>query len=150
MSEFTKALLVASIFRYVLVIAGVVFAYMGYRLFILGYFEKAGELRAAFGNNHIILKQVAPGVFFALLGVATIAVGVYRGMEIKVPMGNSGDLRTAQYTNMAGQTSNAQVSPCTDKSDAEFIGTQRSSKQPTNKPAQVIVPPSQKTVTKNQ
>jgi hypothetical protein len=69
MSEFTKALLIANIYRY-LFVAGMAFAYMGYRLFVLGYFEKAGEFRAASGGNHILLKQVAPGVFFALFGVA--------------------------------------------------------------------------------
>ena len=33
MSEFTKALLVANVYRYLLIGAGVAFAYMGYRLF---------------------------------------------------------------------------------------------------------------------
>jgi hypothetical protein len=49
------------------------FAWMGYRLFKLGYFEKAGELKAAYGSNHLLVKQVAPGVFFAMLGALMVA-----------------------------------------------------------------------------
>jgi hypothetical protein len=85
MSEFTKALLIASVHRYLLICAGIAFACMGYRLFKLGYFEKAGELKAAFGEHHVLVKQVAPGVFFAALGVLTILTGVVRSVEVSVP-----------------------------------------------------------------
>lgn len=85
MSEFTKALLIANIYRYLLIVAGTTFVYMGYRLFVLGYFEKAGEFRAAAGGKHIVLKQVAPGVFFALFGILAISIGVFREIEINIP-----------------------------------------------------------------
>jgi hypothetical protein len=85
MSEFTEALLIANIYRYLLIVAGAAFVFMGYRLFVLGYFEKAGEFRAAYGENHVVLKQVSPGIFFALFGVIAISVGVFRGIEIDVP-----------------------------------------------------------------
>jgi hypothetical protein len=54
MSEFTKAVLVANIFRYLLIIAGIAFAYMGYRLFVLGYFkpcEDVGEKSEYFSGK---------------------------------------------------------------------------------------------------
>jgi hypothetical protein len=85
MSDFTQALLIANIYRYLLICAGVAFAYMGYRLFVLGYFEKSGELKVAFGDHHLLLKQVAPGVFFAALGVLAISIGFLRKIEITVP-----------------------------------------------------------------
>ena len=85
MSDFTEALLIANIYRYVLILAGVAFAYMGYRLFVLGYFERSGELKLKFGDKHLLLKQVAPGVFFAALGVLAISVGFFRKIEITVP-----------------------------------------------------------------
>ena len=85
MTEFTQTILAANIYRYLLIIVGFVVVHMGYRLFVLGYFEKAGELKASFGTNHILLKQVGPGIFFALFGVAIICVGVFRRIEISVP-----------------------------------------------------------------
>ncbi|HTT17870.1 MAG TPA: hypothetical protein VMG82_02930 [Candidatus Sulfotelmatobacter sp.] len=85
MSEFTQALLIANIYRYLLIVAGTVIVFMGYRLFDRGYFEKGGELRATWGGNHILLRQVAPGVFFAVFGLLTISVGVFRKIEISVP-----------------------------------------------------------------
>lgn len=90
MSEFTEALLIVNIYRCLLIVAGMAFGYWGYRLFVLGYFEKAGEFRAAYGENHIVLRQVSPGVFFAIFGVIAIAIGVYRGIEINVPSSSGG------------------------------------------------------------
>jgi len=85
MSEFNQALLISNLYRCLLIIAGLCFAYWGYLLFDKGYFEKGGELKAKFGENHLLLKQVAPGVFFAAIGVLAIAVGVARGINISVP-----------------------------------------------------------------
>jgi hypothetical protein len=85
MSEFNQALLISNLYRCLLIIAGICFAYWGYRLFDKGYFEKGGELKAKFGENHLLLKQVAPGVFFAALGALAIAIGVARGISISVP-----------------------------------------------------------------
>lgn len=92
MSEFTKALLIANIYRYLLIVAGMACVYMGYRLFVLGHVEKGGELKATSGRTHIHLKQVWPGVFFALFGVAIIAVGIYRGIEINLPGSGTGKM----------------------------------------------------------
>jgi hypothetical protein len=85
MSEFNQALLIANIYRYLLIIAGTFFAFWGYRLFDKGYFEKGGELKVAFGEHHLMLKQVWPGIFFAALGVLAMAIGVFRKIEISVP-----------------------------------------------------------------
>jgi len=56
---------------------------MGYRLFRLGVFEKAGELKANWGDRSLLLKAAAPGTFFALFGSAIIAVTVWKGFTIE-------------------------------------------------------------------
>jgi hypothetical protein len=89
MSELSKAMLAANFFRYLLIIPGTMMMYWGYRLFLLGFTEKGGELKAAYGKTYIILKSVAPGVFFAAFGVITISIGVYRGIDIKLPDGST-------------------------------------------------------------
>jgi len=115
MSEFTKAMLVANIFRYLLIPAGLGVIYMGYRLFVLGYFEKSGELEAKFGPHHLIIKQAAPGVFFAVLGAFIIATGVFRRMEISVPIvAGSGTGRKAAM-------SDAYQIPCKDDTKSEIF-----------------------------
>lgn len=86
MNDLSRAFLIASIYRYALIVAGFSFALMGYRLFKLGYFEKAGELKASYGGKHFLLKQVAPGIFYAAFGVATIACAVVRQVTVIRPV----------------------------------------------------------------
>src|SRR5207302_9043961 len=69
---------------------GTAFAYMGYRLFEAGVFGKAGELEGASGNNHLLLKQAAPGTFFALFGCAIVIAVLWRGLSMKVTEGRHG------------------------------------------------------------
>ena len=56
---------------------------MGYRLFRLGVFEKAGELKANWGGRSVLLKAAAPGTFFALFGSAIIAVTIWKGFAVE-------------------------------------------------------------------
>lgn len=84
MSEFTKTLLIASIPRYLLIGVGTLFLMKAYRLFDRGYSEKSGEFSLTWKGLRIVLKQVAPGVFFALFGLLAIGIGFYRPIEINV------------------------------------------------------------------
>jgi hypothetical protein len=43
----------------------------------------AGELQAAWGARRLILKQVAPGVFFALFGTVIVCVGIWKPISIQ-------------------------------------------------------------------
>ena len=88
MSEFNQSLLIANIYRYLLIVVGGCSIYWGYRLFEKGYFERGGELKAKFGEHYLMVKQVWPGVFFAALGVLAIGVGVVRGITISIPTAN--------------------------------------------------------------
>lgn len=76
MSEFTQALLVAGTLKIALLLVGALFAYMGYRLFIAGVYTHAGDLKAAWGEKYLMIKQAAPGTFFALFGAAIIIVSI--------------------------------------------------------------------------
>jgi len=60
---------------------GTFFGYMGYRLFLAGVIEKAGELEHTFGKEHLILKEAAPGTFFALFGCVIVVMTLVRGLK---------------------------------------------------------------------
>ena len=70
---------------------------MGYRLFRLGIFERAGDLKANWGERSLLLKAAAPGTFFALFGSAIIAVTLWRGFTIETsrPIGDAGTVALA-------------------------------------------------------
>jgi hypothetical protein len=56
--------------------------YMGYRLFMAGVYEKAGDLKAAFGDKNLTLRQAAPGTFFSLFGCVILVVALINGFTI--------------------------------------------------------------------
>jgi hypothetical protein len=80
MNQDTIALLV---YRLVVLLCGFGSIVMGYRLFRVGVFEKAGELKANWGGRSFLLKAAAPGTFFALFGSAIIAITVWKGFIIE-------------------------------------------------------------------
>jgi hypothetical protein len=67
----------AYVFRIAVVAAGVVFAVLGYRLFVLGVVGPAGHLEAVWRENKILLKRAAPGTFFAFFGVFSIVAALF-------------------------------------------------------------------------
>jgi len=75
-------LIIIALYRCVSMIIGLVFAFLGYRLFVLGIQAKAGDLNAGFGDKHIALKRAAPGTLFALFGVIIISVNLFKGPSI--------------------------------------------------------------------
>ena len=60
---------------------GLAFAYMGYLLFRSGVWGNAGDLKANYGDNKLVLKSAAPGTFFALFGTIVIGVTVWKGLD---------------------------------------------------------------------
>lgn len=60
--------------------SGVALAWMGYRLFLKGFFEKQGEVAFETIKFQIVVRQVSPGVFFALFGCAVILSTVFKGL----------------------------------------------------------------------
>ena len=74
-------LIVMLIYKLYGISCGMFFGYLGYKLFMAGIFEKAGELESVFGKNHLVLKAAAPGTFFAVLGCVIIVVIVWKGVK---------------------------------------------------------------------
>ena len=60
------------VYRLVLVVAGLSLAYMAHRLFLAGFFERAAELKVAWGDKGLAAKQAAPGAFFAAVAALVI------------------------------------------------------------------------------
>jgi hypothetical protein len=76
----TAAMLV--VFRTIALLIGALLLFLGYKLFKIGYFERAGELQAVWGARRFILKQVAPGIFFALFGTIILCVGIWKPISV--------------------------------------------------------------------
>mgnify|MGYP003604629154 CR=1 FL=1 len=84
--------------RVIIVIGGILATYWGYRLFYITS-EKMGDLSLKSGSKHSIsLKDVAPGVFFALFGALVLICSLLKpmsyssynnGEKIVVKSGNS-------------------------------------------------------------
>ena len=83
MTEYVQVVLIANAFRVLSLLVGLGFGYLGYRLYTVGVFEKAQELRAAFGKANLTLKQVAPGVVFGIAGIIIAALGVVRPVVVE-------------------------------------------------------------------
>ena len=66
------------------ILCGLAIVYFGFRLFRLGFFEKAGELQIAWGSKYLTLKQAAPGTVFAIFGAGIILAAVWQGLEFKL------------------------------------------------------------------
>jgi hypothetical protein len=63
--------------------SGVALAYMGYRLFLAGLFQDAGELRMSiFRDSRLLVKKAAPGTFFAMFGVFIVFGSFYLNMSL--------------------------------------------------------------------
>jgi hypothetical protein len=80
MSEVSTMMLSLTIYKVITVLAGLGFAFMGYRLFIHGIFTEAGELRTNWENRSLVLRKAAPGTFFALFGAVIACVSLWRGL----------------------------------------------------------------------
>ena len=83
MSEPSTLLYSILAYKIASIISGVAIVYLGYRLFQSGVYEKAGELKAAWGDKHLGLKSAAPGIFFSLFGAAIVAITVIRGIDVE-------------------------------------------------------------------
>ena len=81
MTEFTQGMLIVIAYRALAITLGFGMAYLGYKLFRVGIYEKAGELKAAWGDKNLTLKQAAPGTFFALFGAFVVIVSLFRGVD---------------------------------------------------------------------
>lgn len=90
-------------YKIISLLAGTIFAYMGYRLFAAGIWGHAGEIEGEFGDNKLVLKKAAPGTFFALFGAIIISVTIYKGLEFKDHVNGSS---TESYVEIIEESNN--------------------------------------------
>jgi hypothetical protein len=81
MSETTSIILIIAAYKIVSMCVGLLFGYMGYRLFMSGIWGNAGDLDAEFRDTKLVVKQAAPGTFFALFGTIIVAFSVFTGIN---------------------------------------------------------------------
>lgn len=62
---------------------GLLFSFMGYKLFMSGIWGHAGEIDSKFGDNTFVIKKAAPGTFFALFGAIIVGITIWKGLEFK-------------------------------------------------------------------
>jgi hypothetical protein len=83
MSEFIQGAAIVVFYRTFTIACGFGIIYLGYKLFRIGVYEKAGELKAAWGDRHLTLKQAAPGTVFALFGALVLGIAIWRGVDLE-------------------------------------------------------------------
>lgn len=103
MSEFE----ISAVYKFVTLLTGFGVVYMGYRLFRTGVFEKAGELKAAWGERNLELKQAAPGTFFAVLGAIVLMIAVNKGISFESSGPTQGFNLSTQHTGPGSNINNA-------------------------------------------
>lgn len=83
MTEFVQVSLQIILYRIITILVGFGIIYLGYLLFRIGVYEKAGDLKAAWGDSYLTLKQATPGTFFALFGAIIISISLWQGIDIE-------------------------------------------------------------------
>ena len=82
MSLESQIVVCITLYKLTAFLVGLSSLYMGYRLFASGVWGHAGEVDAAFQNNHLVIKRAAPGTFFAVLGTVIVCVTLYKGIDL--------------------------------------------------------------------
>lgn len=122
----TSILICVFVYRIITVICGLAFAFLGFRLFYLGISEKAGELEATFGDKGLILRQFAPGIYFALFGTIIVGISLYRGVDILIENSLRGSLSlpgNPQSKPAADDTGGGNKLPTNNENIGMIVGT---------------------------
>lgn len=93
-------------YRVLIVIGGILSIYFGYRLFYIDK-QTQGDLQIKKGETYELrLRDVAPGVFFALFGALVLTFSLINGLALK-----SGDIADAHPAAVGGATRDAAPTP---------------------------------------
>ena len=71
-------------------LVGLLFSYMGYRLFLADKVAPAGDFSAQGSRYTLSLRGGAPGVFFCFFGAILICISIYKGLTYESQMPVSG------------------------------------------------------------
>lgn len=83
MSVETQIILSSLVYKLFSLGAGVLLAYLGYRLFMAGVWGSGGDVEAKFRETSVVVKEGAPGTFFAICGAIVICFTVFKGMDLE-------------------------------------------------------------------
>ncbi|WP_299258079.1 hypothetical protein [uncultured Aquimarina sp.] len=87
-------------YKLVCLAVGGLAVYLGYRLFSKGIWGQSGDLQAKFSDTRLVLKNGAPGTFFAVMGAVIICATIMSGFKGKNEIsGNSAVLQTDTQLN---------------------------------------------------
>jgi hypothetical protein len=73
------------LYKIIALCVGLLFGFMGYRLFMAGIWGNAADLDAQFRDSKLVMRKAAPGVFFALFGTIIVAYTVFVGIKWESP-----------------------------------------------------------------
>lgn len=111
MSEFMQAAVVVLTYRVVTVLCGTLIIFLGYLLFRIGVFEKAGELKGVWGDRRLVLKQGAPGTFFVVFGAIIVSVSIWKGVDLETIRSRTGTNNPSVAERQIGENSLVFPSP---------------------------------------
>jgi hypothetical protein len=83
MTESIQILMLLIAYRLSCLVVGLLFGYMGYSLYRTGVLEIAGDVKASWGDRHLLLKRVAPGALLAICGVLVAGSAVVRPIVVE-------------------------------------------------------------------
>lgn len=69
------------IYKLISLLFALLIIYWGYRLLVIGLFNKTEETNSIFGKNGTLLKKAAPGIFFSLFGTLIFFYIVFKGTD---------------------------------------------------------------------
>ncbi len=76
----TQIILSVTLYKTLSLLIGLAFSYMGFRIFMAGIWGDAGNLETKFENTKLVVKNAAPGTFFALFGALIVSFTIFKGM----------------------------------------------------------------------
>src|SRR5689334_6495075 len=83
LSDSNQFVLIAIIYRIFSLAFGFAFGVLGYKLYVKGVFDKSQEVGGRWGSMEVIMKNVAPGVVFAVAGIIIAGFGVVRPISVE-------------------------------------------------------------------
>lgn len=93
----TQIILASLVYKLFSLGAGMLLVYLGYRLFMAGVWGSSGNVEARFQETALVIKEGAPGTFFAICGAVVICFVVFKGMDLE------------SYNNVTGPRPGAKV-----------------------------------------
>lgn len=103
MTEFMQEVVAVLSYRVVTVTCGTLIIYLGYVLFRVGIFEKAGELKGVWGDKRLVLKQGAPGTFFVVFGAIIISISIWKGVDLETIRSKTANEPISHPAGLVGQ-----------------------------------------------